>query len=107
MGIPTYSQARSIRQSSQSIQSTQRRIQHASATERRCGSAGRSSFRCTGLIAWLLCVCICARMWDVRSGECLRTWKGHSDAVLTFRVTPDAGVIVSGSDDNSALVFRR
>ena len=54
------------------------------------------------------CACVVScRMWDARSGECLRTWKGHSDAVLGFRVTADASTLVSGSDDHTALVFKR
>ena len=47
------------------------------------------------------------RMWDVRSGQCMQTWKGHSDAVLTFCITPDGGTIVTGSDDHTSLVFVR
>jgi WD40 repeat protein len=46
-------------------------------------------------------------MWDVRSGECLRIWRGHSDVVHLFRLSADGGTLVSGSDDHTALVFRR
>jgi len=47
------------------------------------------------------------RLWDARSGQCEKTWKGHSDTALTFAVTPDAGTIVTASDDHTALVFKR
>ncbi len=47
------------------------------------------------------------KLWDVRSGECVQTWKGHSDAVLGFRISQDGGLIVTGSDDHTALVFKR
>lgn len=47
------------------------------------------------------------RLWDVRSAQCLQTWKGHSDAVLTFSVSTDGGTIVTGSDDHTSLVFKR
>ena len=47
------------------------------------------------------------KMWDVRNAQCMQTWKGHSDAALTFAVTEDGGTIISGSDDHTCLVFKR
>lgn len=47
------------------------------------------------------------KLWDARSGQCLQTWKGHSDAVLTFAVSGDGGTLLSGADDHTALVFKR
>ncbi|KAI9104065.1 hypothetical protein DFS34DRAFT_606844 [Phlyctochytrium arcticum] len=45
------------------------------------------------------------KVWDARTGECLKTWKGHEDTVLEFGITADGGKVVSGSDDGVALVF--
>lgn len=47
------------------------------------------------------------RLWDARSGACLNTLTGHTDAVLCLAVGyPEAGAyLVSGSDDNTARVW--
>ena len=43
------------------------------------------------------------RMWDARSGACLRVWYGHADAILDMAVL--GSVILTGGDDDVALVF--
>lgn len=45
------------------------------------------------------------RLWDIRSGECLRQWCGHSDAILDLKITRDGQNIVSASDDGLVKVF--
>ncbi|KAJ3123080.1 hypothetical protein HK098_002229 [Nowakowskiella sp. JEL0407] len=45
------------------------------------------------------------KLWDARTGECLKVWKGHQDAVLDIAVSADGQKVVSGSDDGTLLVF--
>ena len=37
------------------------------------------------------------RVWDLESGECIRTLKGHADRVSAVDITPDGRRVVSGS----------
>lgn len=45
------------------------------------------------------------RCWDVRTGTCVRTWHGHTDAVQALAVSPNGRFVLSGSEDGSARVF--
>jgi ribosome assembly protein SQT1 len=45
------------------------------------------------------------KMWDARTGQCVKTWVGHRDAVLDIAVADDGNVVVSASDDGTSLVF--
>ena len=45
------------------------------------------------------------RVWDVASGQSLRTLEGHSDAVLAVAFSPDGKKLVSGSDDHTLRVW--
>lgn len=47
------------------------------------------------------------RLWDARNGRSERVWHGHKQPVLDFALNKDASVLVSASDDQSALVFHR
>src|SRR5262249_18540501 len=38
------------------------------------------------------------KVWEARSGKCLRTFKGHSGVVLACGYSPDGAYIVSGAD---------
>ncbi len=40
-------------------------------------------------------------VWDLKSGELVRTREGHTDDVKSVAVTPDGRQIVSGSDDKT------
>ncbi len=44
------------------------------------------------------------RVWNVRTGECTHTLKGHTDSVRC--VAFDGTTIVSGSDDNTVRIWR-
>ncbi|KAG0236964.1 hypothetical protein BGW42_002177 [Actinomortierella wolfii] len=46
------------------------------------------------------------QVWDGRTGQNVKLWLGHQDAVLTFAMTDDGLTCVTGSDDGCALVFR-
>ena len=37
------------------------------------------------------------KLWEVRSGKCLRTLEGHSDGVQACGFSPDGSLLVSGS----------
>ncbi|KAI4350270.1 hypothetical protein L6164_004741 [Bauhinia variegata] len=45
------------------------------------------------------------RLWDSRSGECARTFRGHSDAIQSLSVSANGDYIVSASLDGTARVF--
>ncbi|KAJ2867774.1 60S ribosomal subunit assembly or modification protein [Coemansia erecta] len=45
------------------------------------------------------------RTWDARTGECVRVWKGHQDAILDLAMTSDGKTVVTASDDTCCLVF--
>ncbi|KAF1882374.1 hypothetical protein Lal_00039021 [Lupinus albus] len=45
------------------------------------------------------------RLWDSRSGECVRTFRGHSDAIQSLSVSANKDYLVSASIDGTARVF--
>ncbi|KAK7391174.1 hypothetical protein VNO78_19586 [Psophocarpus tetragonolobus] len=45
------------------------------------------------------------RLWDSRSGECLKTLKGHSDAIQSLSVSANRDYLVSASLDGTSCAF--
>ncbi|KAG4910666.1 Angio-associated migratory cell protein [Glycine soja] len=45
------------------------------------------------------------RLWDSRSGECVKTLKGHSDAIQSLSVSSNRNYLVSASVDGTACAF--
>ncbi|KAI8997514.1 WD40-repeat-containing domain protein [Pilobolus umbonatus] len=45
------------------------------------------------------------KMWDTRTGQCVKSWAGHRDTVLDIAVSDDGNVVCSASDDGTCLVF--
>lgn len=45
------------------------------------------------------------RLWDGRTGSCVREWTGHNDAILDIWVGPDGSTVCTGSEDGTARVF--
>ncbi len=45
------------------------------------------------------------KIWDAKSGKCLRTLEGHSDWVISVAFSLDGKYIVSGSNDNTAKIW--
>ncbi|KAJ1945477.1 60S ribosomal subunit assembly or modification protein, partial [Linderina macrospora] len=45
------------------------------------------------------------RTWDARTGEAVRTWKGHQEGIMDFALSHDGSTIVTASDDGCCLVF--
>jgi len=49
------------------------------------------------------------RVWDVRTGECVRQWQAHSRAVMCLLVQRDAGhatILISGGGDGRVCFWR-
>ena len=40
-------------------------------------------------------------VWDLATGECKSTLKGHTNFVRSVAISPDGTTIVSGSDDRT------
>ena len=45
------------------------------------------------------------KVWDLRTGQELRTLRGHNSSVLSVAVTPDGKKVISGSADNTIKVW--
>ena len=45
------------------------------------------------------------KVWDLKSGDCLRTLGGHSSSVYAVALAVDGRTIVSGSTDNTIKVW--
>ncbi|CAL5348704.1 unnamed protein product [Camellia sinensis] len=60
---------------------------------------GASRFLATG------CVDGKVRLWDSLSGECVKTFSGHSDAIQSLAVSANGEFLVSVSIDGTARVF--
>jgi WD40 repeat protein len=45
------------------------------------------------------------KVWDAKTGKEMLTLKGHSKSVLSTGFSPDGKRIVSGSWDNTAIVW--
>lgn len=45
------------------------------------------------------------KMWEISTGYCKRTWSGHEAWVRRIAVSKDGQTIVSGSDDQSIIVW--
>ncbi|GIL70349.1 hypothetical protein Vretimale_3470 [Volvox reticuliferus] len=47
-----------------------------------------------------------SRCWDLRTASCVRTYGGHEDAVQDICLSPDGSMLLTGSDDGTARVFK-
>ena len=45
------------------------------------------------------------KLWDIRTGECLKTLEGHSNSVTSIALSPDNQLLVSGSYDETAKLW--
>jgi WD40 repeat protein len=46
-----------------------------------------------------------SKVWDVGSGECVKTLSGHSESVLSVSFSPDGSLLASGSSDETVKVW--
>lgn len=46
------------------------------------------------------------KCWEVSSGYCTKTFTGHTDWVRCLSLSTDGDIIVSGSSDNSVIVWK-
>lgn len=51
------------------------------------------------------CLDGCVRLWDARSGELARVFRGHRGGVQAVAFSPDGRALLSASDDATAKVF--
>lgn len=51
------------------------------------------------------CLDGCVRLWDARSGELARVFRGHKGGVQAVAFSPDGRALLSASDDATAKVF--
>lgn len=45
------------------------------------------------------------KLWEINTGYCKRTWVGHENWVRRLAISSDGQTIVSGSDDQSVMVW--
>ncbi|MFN6175164.1 MAG: WD40 repeat domain-containing protein, partial [Dolichospermum sp.] len=45
------------------------------------------------------------KLWDVQTGDCVRTLQGHSSWVMSVAWSPDGLTLASGSDDHTVKLW--
>ncbi|MEB3280000.1 MAG: AAA family ATPase [Lyngbya sp.] len=47
------------------------------------------------------------KLWDVSSGTCLQTWRGHTHRIESLASSPDQPILASGSNDGTVKLWNR
>jgi WD40 repeat protein len=80
---------------------------------------GEQLFVCSGHSGWIRSICFSpdgeilvsssddctVRLWDVQTGQCLKTLHGHTDIVRSISFNPKEAMIASGSDDKTIRLW--
>jgi angio-associated migratory cell protein len=77
----------------------------AAAAPSSSSSSSSSSFSSAPPLIATGCLDGCVRLWDARSGELARVFKGHRGGVQAVAFSPDGRALLSASDDATAKVF--
>jgi len=46
-----------------------------------------------------------SKVWDIRSGKCVQTFKGHESDINTVSFFPNGNAFATGSDDLKCMLF--
>lgn len=46
-----------------------------------------------------------AKLWDLRTKKCIKTYKGHTKSVNCGKLSPDGNWVVTGSDDGDIIIW--
>ena len=58
-------------------------------------------YRSLSVTKYLYANTFVCRVWDLMSGECKNTLKGHTENVLSVAISADGQTAVSGSEDKT------
>lgn len=72
-----------------------------------CGQEGVACLSWLGSSKYVATGCVDGkvRVWDSLSGDCVRIYSGHSDAIQSLAVSANGEFLVSVSIDGTARVF--
>lgn len=72
-----------------------------------CGQEGVACLSWLGSSKYVATGCVDGkvRVWDSLSGDCVRIYSGHSDAIQSLAVSANGDFLVSVSIDGTARVF--
>ncbi len=45
------------------------------------------------------------KLWDIKTGQCDKTWKGHTNSVLSIALSPDCQILASGHEDQTVRLW--
>ncbi len=63
------------------------------------------SFQCDGSLAVSCGLDAIGRVWDLRTGKCIRTLRGHVKGILSSDFSPNGYQIATGSQDHTCMVW--
>ena len=63
------------------------------------------SFQCDGSLAVSCGLDAVGRVWDLRTGKCIRTLRGHVKGILSSDFSPNGYQVATGSEDHTCMVW--
>lgn len=69
-------------------------------------SVTRMCWHPTEPLVFTACLDGASRCWDLRTNSCVRTYGGHEDAVQDIAISADGTMLLTGSDDGTARVYK-